>query len=80
LTLFVLGLGPTGIDLFEVDGQGDVFAQSLFGGGKAFLAAFTNATSASNAPTVAIGLHAVSKDGNYSLDATASTKLFNSSK
>jgi hypothetical protein len=27
-----LGLGPTGIDLFEVDSQGDVFAQGLFGG------------------------------------------------
>ena len=47
---------------------------------KAFLAAFTNATNASDAPTVAIGLHAVSKDGNYALDATATTKLFNSSK
>jgi hypothetical protein len=33
LTLFALGLGPTGIDLFEVDSQGAVFAQGLFGGG-----------------------------------------------
>ncbi len=33
LTLFAVGFGPTGIDWFEVDSQGDVFAQSLFGGG-----------------------------------------------
>jgi hypothetical protein len=33
LSLFAIGLGPTGIDLFEIDSQGDVFAQSLFGGG-----------------------------------------------
>ncbi len=33
LSVFALGLGPTGIDLFEVDSQGDVFAKSLFGGG-----------------------------------------------
>ncbi|HTU89427.1 MAG TPA: hypothetical protein VMF69_04960 [Gemmataceae bacterium] len=33
LSPFAWGLGPTGIDLFEVDSQGDVFAQSLFGGG-----------------------------------------------
>jgi hypothetical protein len=32
LTPFALGLGPTGIDLFEVDSQGDVFAQGLFSG------------------------------------------------
>jgi hypothetical protein len=33
LSLFALGLGPTGIDLFEVDNQSYVFAQGLFGGG-----------------------------------------------
>jgi uncharacterized repeat protein (TIGR01451 family) len=33
LNLFALGLGPTGIDLFEVDSQGAVFVQGLFGGG-----------------------------------------------
>jgi uncharacterized repeat protein (TIGR01451 family) len=33
LNLFALGLGPTGIDLFEVDSQGAVFAQGFFGGG-----------------------------------------------
>jgi hypothetical protein len=33
LSVFAIGVGPTGIDLFEVDSQGDVFAQSLFGGG-----------------------------------------------
>ena len=33
LNVFALGIGPTGIDLFEVDSQGDVFAQGLFGGG-----------------------------------------------
>jgi uncharacterized repeat protein (TIGR01451 family) len=33
LNLFALGLGPTGIDLFEIDSQGAVFAQGLFGGG-----------------------------------------------
>ncbi len=32
LSLFAIGWGPTGIDLFEVDSQGDIFAQSLFGG------------------------------------------------
>ena len=31
LSRFALGLGPTGIDLFEVDSRGDVFAQGLFG-------------------------------------------------
>jgi hypothetical protein len=33
LSPFAIGWGPTGIDLFEVDSQGDIFAQSLFGGG-----------------------------------------------
>jgi Domain of unknown function DUF11 len=33
LTLFAFGFGPTGIDLFEVDSAGDVFAQPLLGGG-----------------------------------------------
>ena len=33
LSLFAIGLGPTGIDLFELDSQGDIFAQGLFGGG-----------------------------------------------
>jgi hypothetical protein len=33
LTLFAFGFGPTGIDLFEVDSVGDVFALPLQGGG-----------------------------------------------
>jgi hypothetical protein len=33
LTLFAFGFGPTGIDLFEVDSAGDVFAQPFMGGG-----------------------------------------------
>jgi len=33
LTLFAFGLGPTGIDLFEIDSIGDVFAVPLMGGG-----------------------------------------------
>ncbi|HTU91918.1 MAG TPA: choice-of-anchor Q domain-containing protein, partial [Gemmataceae bacterium] len=33
LTLFAYGLGPTGIDLFEVDSAGDVFAVPFTGGG-----------------------------------------------
>ncbi|MHB1423325.1 MAG: beta strand repeat-containing protein, partial [Gemmataceae bacterium] len=33
LSPFAIGWGPTGIDLFEVDSQGDIFTQSLFGGG-----------------------------------------------
>ncbi|MHB1422088.1 MAG: hypothetical protein ACYC3I_02605 [Gemmataceae bacterium] len=33
LSPFALGLGPTRIDLFEVDSRGDIFAQGLFGGG-----------------------------------------------
>ncbi len=33
LTLFGFGFGPTGLDVFEIDGQGDVFAQAFgFGG------------------------------------------------
>ena len=36
-TLFAFGLGPTGIDLFEVDSAGDVFAQPLLGGAPLFL-------------------------------------------
>jgi hypothetical protein len=37
LTLFAIGFGPTGIDLFEVDRAGDIFAVSLTGGGPIFL-------------------------------------------
>ncbi len=37
LTLFGFGLGPTGLDLFEVDSIGDVFFQPLMGGGPSFL-------------------------------------------
>jgi|SRR5579884_464204 len=33
LTLFGFGLGPTGLDLFEVDSIGEIFAMPLFGGG-----------------------------------------------
>ncbi len=33
LTLFGFGFGPTGLDVFEIDGKGDVFAQGFgFGG------------------------------------------------
>jgi hypothetical protein len=31
-SVFAIGLGPTGIDWFEVDSKGEVFAQSYFGG------------------------------------------------
>jgi hypothetical protein len=37
LTLFAFGLGPTGIDLFEVDSVGDIFAVPFMGGGPIFL-------------------------------------------
>ncbi len=37
LTLFAFGLGPTGIDLFEIDSAGDIFAVSLSGGTPIFL-------------------------------------------
>jgi hypothetical protein len=37
LTLFAFGLGPTGLDLFEVDSVGDVFAVPLTGGSPVFL-------------------------------------------
>lgn len=47
---------------------------------KAILAANTTATNASKAPTVAFNLMATSKDGNYTLNVTATTKLFNTSK
>ncbi|HEY7312612.1 MAG TPA: right-handed parallel beta-helix repeat-containing protein [Gemmataceae bacterium] len=33
LTPFAFGFGPTGIDLFEVDGAGDIFALPFMGGG-----------------------------------------------
>ena len=33
LTLFAFGFGPTGIDLFEVDSAGDIFAVPFMGGG-----------------------------------------------
>ncbi|HWG42524.1 MAG TPA: choice-of-anchor Q domain-containing protein [Gemmataceae bacterium] len=33
LTPFAFGFGPTGIDLFEIDRVGDVFAQAFMGGG-----------------------------------------------
>ncbi len=56
LTLFGFGFGPTGLDLFEVDGKGDVFAQgfSFAGvtGAPLFLAAdtvFTNLALQNNA-------------------------------
>ncbi|HEY0009321.1 MAG TPA: choice-of-anchor Q domain-containing protein [Tepidisphaeraceae bacterium] len=47
---------------------------------KRILAANTTANNASKAPTVALNLTAMSKDGNYSLGVTALTKLFNTSK
>jgi len=47
---------------------------------RAILAANTQATNASNAPTVALTLEAMSNDGNYTLGATAWTKLFNTMK
>jgi hypothetical protein len=37
LNVFAAGLGPTGIDWFEVDSQGDVFVQGLFSGDPQFL-------------------------------------------
>jgi hypothetical protein len=37
LSVFALGFGPTGIDWFEVDSKGDVFAQSFFGGPAQFV-------------------------------------------
>jgi hypothetical protein len=37
LTLFAFGLGPTGIDLFEIDSAGDIFAVSLSGGAPIFV-------------------------------------------
>lgn len=37
LTLFGFGLGPTGIDLFEVDSAGDIFALPLMGGSPIFV-------------------------------------------
>ncbi len=43
LTLFGLGLGPTGFDLFEVDSIGEIFAVPLFGGGSPiFLSSYLN--------------------------------------
>jgi hypothetical protein len=45
---------------------------------KAFLAAHTTATRASNAPTVGLTLSAISSDGNYTLETTALTRLYNS--
>lgn len=33
LSLFAFGFGPTGIDLFEVDSAGDIFAKTFMGGG-----------------------------------------------
>ena len=44
------------------------------------LAANTTATNGGNAPTVALNLDATSKDGNYTLVTSASTKLFNTTK
>jgi hypothetical protein len=45
---------------------------------KSFLAAHTTARNESNAPTVGLTLSAISSDGNYTLEATALTRLFNS--
>ena len=47
---------------------------------KAILAANTQATNGSDAPTVALTLQATSNDGNYTLGVTTSTKLFNTKK
>ncbi len=47
---------------------------------KSILAATTTATSAKNAPQIALELSALSNDGNYSLDATVLTRVFNSAK
>jgi hypothetical protein len=37
LTLFAFGFGPTGLDLFEINGAGDVFAVPFMGGGAPIL-------------------------------------------
>jgi len=37
LSLFVFGFGATGIDLFEVDSTGDIFAVPFMGGGTPLL-------------------------------------------
>ena len=47
---------------------------------KAILAAQTTASSANNAPLVALELMATSNDGNYAVDTMAFTRLFNSKK
>lgn len=47
---------------------------------RSILAAYTTATSASTAPTVALELLATSIGGNYTIDATALTRLFNTTK
>jgi ribosomal protein L21E len=47
---------------------------------KAFLASNTTATNASKAPTVAMELSATANGGNYQLNATAYTRLFNTTK
>ena len=47
---------------------------------KAMLAQDTTATSAKTAPVVGLQLASTSIDGNYTLDATALTRLFNSTK
>jgi hypothetical protein len=47
---------------------------------KSLLASLTTATNASNAPSIGLELLALSNDGNYTLDATAWTRLFNSTK
>lgn len=37
LTIFAFGFGPTGLDLFEIDSIGEIFAQPLMGGGPIFV-------------------------------------------
>jgi hypothetical protein len=37
LTLFAFGMGPTGLDLFEVDSSGAIFAMPLLGGAPIFI-------------------------------------------
>jgi hypothetical protein len=68
LNAFALGLGPTGIDLFEVDSQGDIFAQGLFGGGLQLIDTSLNLPLALVSNETLLAVLASSNGQNYLLD------------
>jgi hypothetical protein len=68
LSVFAIGLGPTGIDWFEVDSKGEVFAQSFFGGPPQLVNPSLQLLLASMSNDMLLALLSGSNGQNYLLD------------